>query len=243
MEASDAQKAIKKFKCSLKNTQVTGAVVYGSWAYGIWKAGKSDIDVVLFAPKRECMTIAKNFGWNDKKPVHLNDHIGDRVEVNAWLNGVLFDVTLVEHPLKKYTAPSVLATHGCYDGVDCVVGGIYQRGILIDGNMSDADIYHKRMVPFYSEDVRKKRMQHLEGRIVSYLKKINDPDNLDALWNARRHFVRWIFIRDRKYPVSYTKHIDWQFRNILEKDGKPVVECCHHPLHFKRFVERELSRE
>ena len=243
MEQLKVQSAIIRFKEILKNTHVTGAVIYGSWAYGVWKARKSDIDVVLFAPKRECMAIAQNFGWNDKKPVHLKDHVGDRVEVNFYLNGVLFDITLVEHPLKNYTTLSVLKTHGCYDGVDCVVGGIYQRGILIDGVMSDMDIYQKRMLPFYSDDIRQQRMQHLENRIVAYLKKINNPDNLDALWNARRHFIKWIFMKNRKYPVSYTKHIDWQFRNILEQDGKAVVECCHRPLLFKKFVEREFSRE
>lgn len=40
MEQLKVQSAITQFKEILKNTHVTGAVVYGSWAYGVWKAGK-----------------------------------------------------------------------------------------------------------------------------------------------------------------------------------------------------------
>ena len=69
-------------------------------------------------------------------------------------------------------------------------------------------------------------MDVLGKRLATYTKRVEmlvndkDPDIMDHLYKTRNHFIKWLFMYEKKYPVCLHKHLKYQFDKILNLPQK-----------------------
>lgn len=225
-EALDYMK--RYFTRDLKELSIVSAQIFGSSTYeeGFIK-GVSDIDVCIFTPKMYTMEyqsivdyIVNNTkdDFIDKKPSIVVDYIADRIEFYINHQQIAIDVTVMapELPNSKNMEETV-----AHDSVDMFLGAFYQYGISLIGEIPQKRLIEKEFFPFYSEELRKKRLDMLIPRIEKYNKRIEilieqrSFDLLDHIYKSRVYFLKWLFIYKRKYPINLQKHLDFQLSRIL----------------------------
>ncbi len=222
---SDVKSYLQK---DLKSLNIFSAQIYGSAAYEHgFIEGVSDIDICAFSkkfkeysPEKIIKIINESSGdFKDKHPTILRDHIANRIEFYVNHPAIPFDITILapEFPNKKN-----LIETASYDSLEMLVGTLYKHGLSLFGEIPDKNFIEKNFYPFYDENLRRERLKKLTPRVLNYtnrvqiLTKREDPDLLDHLYKTRTHFLKWLFIFFKKYPVHLNKHIAYQLTNILK---------------------------
>lgn len=225
----DALNYIKRYFIEdLRELKIVSAQIFGSTTYdeGFIEGG-SDIDICIFTPKmytmeyEEIVNYIKNntkSDFIDKKPSIIIDYIADRIEFYINHPQIAIDITVMAPELPKSENMQETVAH---DSVDMFVGALYQYGIPLIGEIPKKKLIEDEFLPFYSEDLRKKRLEMLIPRIEKYNKRIEllieqkNLDILDHIYKSRVYFLKWLFIYKRKYPVNLHKHLDYQLSKIL----------------------------
>lgn len=225
---SDALDDIKKYlQQDLIELEITSAQIFGSATHekGFIK-GISDIDICVYTNKLNTISpeeiieiICKSrCDFKDKRPTFINDHTVKRIEFFVKHPMVVFDITILapEFPNRKNieeTAP--------HDSLELFTGALYQHGVPLFGEIPDKIMVEEKFYPFYSDNLRLKRLNILTDRIENYTNQVEilqnskNPDLIDHLYKARSYFLKWLFIYLRKYPISLNKHIGYQLSDIL----------------------------
>jgi predicted nucleotidyltransferase len=113
------------------------------------------------------------------------------------------------------------------DDYEIEIGNIFVYSVvLFDRNKYFARL-KKKFVPYYSERMRKKRLKEVKmymnnnlDHIPLYVKRKLYFQAFNRLYNASQEFLQALFIKNRMYPISYTKWIKEQLVVIL---GKPEI--------------------
>ncbi|MCI9586100.1 MAG: hypothetical protein HFH45_05675 [Bacilli bacterium] len=223
---------INYLKNNLYELEISSAIIYGSSTYGdVFIEGVSDIDIIAYTDKMSTMhpskiieilkTVSDNF--KDKEPVLYIDHIGYRIEFYFQHPDISFDITLLPLSIPNFEKRE---TDASYDSLEMIIGALYENSVVLFGNIPCLDMVKKDYFPFYDDNLRDKRLKVLTKRIISYTKRVEiltenrDPNLLDHLYKTRNHFLKWLFIYKRKYPVNLSKHLNYQ----LEKLGLSTDE-------------------
>ncbi len=228
-EYKEALEYIKRyFLYDLKELEIVSAQIFGSTTYdGVFVRKISDIDICIFTPKMYTMDyrdivqlIINNTKGDfiDKKPSIVVDYIADRIEFYINHPQIAIDVTVMAPELPNSNNMEETVAH---DSVDMFLGAFYQYGIPLIGEVPKKKLVEETFFPFYSEELRKKRLDMLIPRIEKYNKRIEilieqkNYDILDHIYKSRLYFLKWLFIYKRKYPVNLHKHLDYQLSTIL----------------------------
>lgn len=220
---------IKKYlQTDLAELEIQAAQIYGSSTYGKgFIEGVSDIDICVYTnkmgemPDEKIVKIIKNSNKNfkDKEPVVIDDYIAHRIEFYINHPDISFDITILSPEIPRVENVNKTAS---YDSIDMIIGALYQHGQPLFGTIPEKDRVEKEFLPFYSDSIRRKRLDILGKRISGYIKRVEyltetkDPDILDHLYKTRNHFIKWLFMYKRKYPVCLHKHLKYQFDDILQ---------------------------
>lgn len=212
----------------LKELDFQAAQVYGSATYGFgFKDGISDIDICVYTdkmgkiPDEQIVKIVNKSGFDfkDKQPTIIDDYIAHRIEFYIDHPDIPFDITILRPEIPRVENIGKTAS---YDSVDMIIGALYQHGVPLFGEIPEKKRVEKEFLPFYNDNLRRQRMDILGKRLSTYTKRVEmlvkerDSDILDHLYKTRNHFIKWLFMYKRKYPVCLHKHLTYQFDNILQ---------------------------
>lgn len=225
---SGALSDIKKYlQQDLRELEITSAQIYGSVTYEKgFIDGISDIDICVYTDKFNTMlpeAIVKiinrsNANFKDKHPMIFRDYIANRIEFYVNHPTIPFDITILAPEFPNWENLEKTAS---YDSLEMLVGALYQHGVSLFGEMPDKNMIEENFYPFYSDDLRLKRLNILTDRILTYTNRVEtlqnrrDPDIIDHLYKTRNHFLKWLFIYLKKYPVALNKHLEYQLSDIL----------------------------
>ena len=221
----------------LKDLNFQAAQIYGSATYEHgFKDGISDIDICVYTdkmgniPDQEIVELINKKGtdFKDKQPTIIDDYIAHRIEFYIDHPDIPFDITILRPEIPHVENIDKTAS---YDSVDMIIGALYQHGVPLFGEIPEKERVERDFLPFYNDNLRQKRLDILGKRLSSYTKRIEilteekDPDILDHLYKTRNHFIKWLFMYKRKYPVCLHKHLVYQFDKILKlpKDEQEVL--------------------
>lgn len=211
----------------LKELDIQAAQIYGSSTYGQgFKDGVSDIDICVYTDKMGTISDEKivdivnksGFGFKDKQPTIIDDYIAHRIEFYIDYPDIPFDITILRPEIPRVDN---IGKTSSYDSLDMLIGALYQHGVPLFGEIPEKQRVEREFLPFYGEKLRQQRMDILGKRLSSYTKRVEmltedrDPDILDHLYKTRNHFIKWLFMYKRKYPVCLHKHLAYQFDQIL----------------------------
>jgi hypothetical protein len=214
----------------LKELDIQAAQIYGSSTYKKgFVPGVSDIDICVYTDKfskeseNEVVKIIKNSSKNfkDKNPVIIDDYIAHRVEFYIDHPDIPFDITILQPSIPRVENINKTAS---YDSLDMIIGALYQHGVPLFGEIPEKERVDKEFLPFYNDNLRETRLDILGKRLNTYTKRVEilsnekSPDLLDHLYKTRNHFIKWLFMYKKKYPVCLHKHLDYQFNEILNLD-------------------------
>ena len=257
------QKTVEKLNDYLRKTlgklAIVGAVAFGSAVRGNAAGGISDVDIVAYSSyfEREtagaCIEIIAGEGGNfsDKAPIFLEDFISPRIEYFYILNGIAFDINIFPITFYSYERNLKDAVHNT---LEVQVGAMYENAVLLFGYHPYEQIIQGELLPFYGDEIRKDRMKSLESRITSMMKKIelqigNGADDLlFLLYKTRNYFIKYLFVRQRKYPVDLERYLREQLDalNVLndeEINGLLLMGTSRENIYdnFKKVIEKFLN--
>ena len=211
----------------LRELDIQAAQIYGSSTYGQgFRDGVSDIDICVYSDKMGTIPDEKivdivnksGFDFRDKQPTIIDDYIAHRIEFYIDHPDIPFDITILRPEIPRVDNVSKTSS---YDSLDMLIGALYQHGVPLFGEIPEKQRVEREFLPFYSEKLRQQRMDILGKRLSGYTKRVEmltedrDPDILDHLYKTRNHFIKWLFMYKRKYPVCLHKHLTYQFNQIL----------------------------
>ncbi len=225
----NALKDIKKYlQSDLKYLDFQAAQIYGSSTYAFgFKEGISDIDICVYTdkmgkiPDHQIVDLINKSGidFKDKQPTIIDDYIAHRIEFYIDHPDIPFDITILRPEIPRVENVGSAAS---YDSIDMIIGALYQHGVPLFGEIPERKRVEKEFLPFYNDDLRKQRLDILGNRLKTYTQRVEvlteekDPDILDHLYKTRNHFIKWLFMYKRKYPVCLHKHLTYQFDQILK---------------------------
>lgn len=218
---------IHYLKDTLHHLQIVGAIVFGSLVRKEQTASPhSDVDIVAYSPvfTRETaqehiiLIQAKGGNFLDKAPLFLEDFISPRIEFFLRLGETTFDINLFPTELGGYAQRYTNVVH---DSLDVVIGAMYTEARLLFGEIPFAQQIETEFLPFYSDELRKIRMELLKSRILAGIQKIKDSidngqeDILYQVYKTRTYLIKWMFINARKYPVDNSRYLHRQLKEVL----------------------------
>ena len=192
-----------------------GIILFGSVIRSNSQDGSSDIDVVVYCRDfcREnagkFIRLIENYGGDffDKPPIFIEDFISPRIEFFYNQGRKLFDINIFPCCLPGYAGRKFNVIH---DSLDVVIGAMYEKAVLVYGNVPFEGLLQDEFLPFYSENLRIKRMNLLKRRISAELQKIKGikefGDALFLIYKMRRYLIKWLFINARKYPIDLDRY-------------------------------------
>lgn len=248
------------FKQDLAPLKIESAVIFGSATNDeLFNPDRSDVDIVAYSKEfslskiEECIDIINKVGGNflDKSPIFLCDFISPRIEFLYKINDVIFDINIFPWYFHGYENIETTATH---DSIDLVIGAMYENAINIFGISPIEEIIKKTAIPFYNDEIRLKRMDELVKRIVKLNCTIEDKilkenvDVLNILYKSRGYFLKFLFIKNRKYPIDLNNYIYYQLKNYLNMNEKNINillfkgdSILNIAKNYINFVSRELN--
>lgn len=222
---------IKRYlQIDLAPLEIQAAQIYGSSTYKKgFIPGVSDIDICVYTNKmntwkdEEVSNLIKNSckDFKDKNPVIIDDYIAHRIEFYINHPDIPFDITVLPPEIPRIENIDKTAS---YDSIDMIIGALYQHGVPLFGKIPEKERVETEFLPFYHDKLRRQRLDILGKRLDGYTRRIEllnenkDPDILDHLYKTRNHFIKWLFMYKRKYPVCLHKHLKYQFDDILRLD-------------------------
>ena len=231
--------------------------VYGtSFSEWIFKRGFSDIDMIFMSndfDKLDLHKIAKeidnlNLDFKEKRPMVVDDNLCKRIEFYIKYPAIPVDITLAPALI-----PSIeeLETNVWHDNFEALMGGVYVNSRSVYGKIPDYDRFIKDFYPFYSDDLRKKRMDILANRLSrtnEYIQMLLEEKNLDAsdiVHKIKKHFIQFLYIYYRKYYISPDKHTYSQlgyFLNLPEEE-KQIICLAKGDPYYASEAYLELAND
>lgn len=258
----EIKKLINYLKNSLNDLNIESAIIFGSATNNyFFQDSKSDIDVVAYSTTFSLSNVNKfvdiiektQGDFLDKKPIFLSDFISPRIEYFYKINDITFDINIF--PAYFYGFENI-ETNVIHDSIDVVIGAMYENAILLFGESPIEKTIEKNAMPFYNEKIREKRLSLLKERIIKINNSINKKiknDNIDILkelFKSRKYFIKFLFIKNRKYPIDLNNFIKYQLENKLNFDvdkinillfkGNSIFDIANR---YIGFVETELKKE
>lgn len=247
----------KLFLEKIKLLNVSGIYIYGSAVdEDCFDKKKSDIDIIVFCSNFDVIDKDVLIGqiyenvhdFKEKRPVFLKDELCSRIEFYINDFSVPIDITVTSKliPLKES-----LENDAWYDGFETLMGGVYLNSINIYGEVEDYSEFKEKYYPFYSDDIRNKRLDILSNRIAITSERLEiyvQQRNLciaDHLWKLRKYFIKFLFIYYRKYYNSPEKNIYVQLTKILNLPESEVRILCFLDGDIYEMTDRfiNLSRK
>lgn len=118
------------------------------------------------------------------------------------------------------------------DEYELEIGNIFKYSKLLFDRNNYFQRLSKRYLPYYSETLRKKRLNEVKkfmfnnlGHIQPYVARGLYFQAFRRLYDASREFLQALFIKRKVYPIAYDKWIKEQ-----------LVEILHEPKLYKEFV-------
>ena len=101
-------------------------------------------------------------------------------------------------------------------------------------------------LPYYSEDLRRKRLERVRWFCVNnlhhiplYIERGLYFQSFDRLYNAYQEFLQALFIAHRTYPIAYNK---WIYEQVVEILGLPeLYKQLTHLFEIRRFESHEIA--
>ena len=216
---------------------IKSAIFFGSSTFGgnCFTEGVSDLDVCAFTDKIR----PENYGeilnevneniphaFLDKPPVVLNDHIAERVEFYLEFPQVNADITIMAPGLPRLNQVHETAAH---DSLELLFANFYEHSVPFIGEVPLKDEIERDFLPFYSDELRRQRLDTLASRVEKNNERARDAiaggrdDTLDSIYKSREYFLKWLFIYNRKYPLSLRKHLKYQFDELLHLPQEEIA--------------------
>jgi hypothetical protein len=233
-------------------------ILSGSLARG--KAVKgSCIDLFIFLNKREFGLLASRI----KRRTAAYSRMGGRVCYYSGNveGGVIFDGDIrVDlgftdgHFDPQYVNPFDVTR----DEFETTIGNLFVYARVLYARGSGYKRLRQKYVPFYDPKLRETRLSATVGEFrykiwkTQWLARRGEYlAAFDTLLESRRIFLQYLFIRNRKYPIDYSKWIEYQCNQIL---GMPQlygeirstiegVELTRNGILKKSIVLRDLFKK
>ncbi|NIO38120.1 hypothetical protein GTO27_10525, partial [Candidatus Bathyarchaeota archaeon] len=212
---------------------VYAVVLIGSLARGRAVEG-SCIDVCIFLHKEQFDSLSSTIQSRKEAYSDLKGKIlyhNGQLEGGVIFDDVRVDLVFTDGSFKAYIENSFDITR---DEFETTIGNLFVYGVPLYEEGGRYQQLRRRYLPYYPEDLRKAR---LEGTAEEFRFKIwkarwlAERDQffaaLDALLEAKRIFLQHLFIKERKYPIDYTKWLKEQLLQILKKPSlyEELVMC------------------
>ena len=203
----------------------------------LFKRGFSDIDLIFMSKDFDKINLHKivkeidnlKLDFKEKRPMLIDDNLCKRIEFYIKYPSIPVDITLAPGLIPSMEE---LETNAWYDNFEALIGGVYVNSKSIYGKIPDYDIFMKDFYPFYSDDLREKRMDILANRLsitnehIEMLIKEKNLDASDILHKYKKHFIKFLYIYYRKYYISPDKHIYYQLSNFLNLSEEEKQTIC-----------------
>lgn len=228
-EKKDELEKVKMyFLQDLKIFDINCIKIFGSSTIPkLYNPNSSDIDLIVHTSKIDRKNIEgminfiNHIGGNfvDKQPLYIEDFITPRIEYCLKINDTVFDINIFPN---KIWGLEEIRTKVLHDWLDTYLGSMTKYAIPIYGENNEIKKMYDKLFPFYSDDIRQSRMEILENRILSIIKKIDnqikegDVDILENMLKSRAYFMKWLFILNKVYPLSVYKHLQFQLAEWLK---------------------------
>lgn len=157
-----------------------------------------------------------------------------------------FDITIQERHLNP--GPQLRHWTSGPDDFEIEIGNSFAHVTLIEERNSAFSRAAKRFLPYYSENLRKKRLKETVkyglnniAHIEPYTRRKLYDQVYKRLYDARKEFLQALFISKRKYPLDYDKWIKYELEEIL---GMPKIYKKLVPLYeLKKLESKEMVRK
>jgi len=240
IDFSKYESTIDELKVFLQDTlggvAIHSAIFFGSSTMGerYFQEGVSDIDVCAFTDEMKPENYASILNdvkaalphaTLDKAPVLINDQIADRIEFYLEFPDINIDMNIMPPGLPRLEIASETAAH---DSLEILAGSFYQHGIPFIGDIPLKNEIGEKFLPFYDDTLRMQRLDTLMSRVQTNnrraLKTIDrgDANVIDDIYKSRSYFLKWLFIYNRTYPISLSKHLEQQFQDFLHLDPREI---------------------
>ena len=108
---------------------------------------------------------------------------------------------------------------------DLEVGNLFKYCKVLFTKGSEYETLANQFLPFYSEQIRQKRLKQAKHEIERLIQDVEDHGiirgdllcGFDELYKAVRWVIQFLFIKERVYPVDYHKWLEYQFKELLTK--------------------------
>lgn len=112
----------------------------------------------------------------------------------------------------------------CQDQFDLGVGNLFVYCIPLYERDNTYKSLAKKYLPFYDDEIRKERLEGTRKEFDQRIQKIKWLADRGQLFDCYSQlllsfkiFLQHLFIKERKYPISYKKWIKYQITDILHK--------------------------
>lgn len=132
---------------------------------------------------------------------------------------------------------------------DLEVGNLFKHRKVLFEKGSEYEVLAKECLPFYSEEIRQKRLKQAEYEVQELFCGVRDHglirgdlmSGFDELYKALRWVVQFLFIKKRTYPVDYRKWLEYQFEKLL---GMPeLYPKIQNIVEFKELSKDSLTKK
>ena len=134
------------------------------------------------------------------------------------------------------------------DDFELQVGNFLAYSVPLWQGSSYLDELKGQWLPYYSEELRRKRLERVRWfclnnlhHIPSYMERGLFFQSFDRLYNAYQEFLQALFIARRTYPIAYNK---WIHEQIVEILGLPeLYEQLTHLFEIRQFESHEIAEK
>lgn len=111
-----------------------------------------------------------------------------------------------------------------FDKFELNIGNLFAHCILLYERDDTYKSLAKEYLPFYGEDIRRGRLEATKKDFDYRIHKAKSDSKRGLLFSSLfvlnlsfKHFLQHLFIKERKYPISYKEWIKYQIVDILHK--------------------------
>lgn len=231
-------KELIKILNRIKSLEFSSVNVYGSaFNEEMFVSGNSDIDVIVMCDKFNNLNLSKiideikslGLNFKEKRPIIIKDSLCERIEFYIVFERIALDITICPGLIPTLES---LENDAWYDGFEALMGGVYLNSKCIYGKIPDYDKFLEEYYPFYSDELREKRLNILANRITSYNERIEKYvanksfELVDHLFKVKKFFIKFLYIYYRKYYWTPEKHSYYQLTNFLDLPEEEKRALC-----------------
>lgn len=230
---STKEEVLKEFisKIIIPKLKPLAVVLYGSYFTKLSKG--SDIDLAIFLkdaqlvnPLKEIHKLREIFhmqNLNQETDISfIQDKENPRIEIKIIYKNTLFDLMITNSRVCCGNHAQDVSS----DNFELYIGNLFVHSKMLFQKGNYYSNLKKRYLPYYNEDLRKRRMRLLKEdirRLIGKLKSNSaDFKTINAIYYLNRtlqSILQLKFMYHKVYPISYRKWMDYQFDNILNSDA------------------------